>query len=53
MFNPDTHKLTLIGQIGVVDSSGIAVIEPNVKQGYNEYSNVALQQEFFIPDAGY
>ncbi len=46
MFNPDTHKLTLIGQIGVVDSSGIAVIEPNVKQGYNEYSNVALQQEF-------
>ena len=46
MFNPETHKLTKIGQIGVVDSNGITVMEPNVKQGYNEYSNVALQQEF-------
>ncbi len=46
MFNPDTHKLTKIGHIGVVDSNGIAVIEPKIKQGFNEYSNVALQQEF-------
>ncbi len=46
MFNPETHKLTLIGQIGVVDHNGIAVMEPNLKQGYNEFSNVALQQEF-------
>lgn len=46
MFNPETHKLTKIGQIGVVDSNGITVMDPNVKQGYNEYSNVALQQEF-------
>lgn len=46
MFNPDTHKLTKIGQIGVVDSSGITVMEPKIKQGYNEYSNVAIQQEF-------
>ena len=46
MFHPDTNKLTLIGQIGVVDSSGMVVMDPNLKQGYNEYSNVALQQEF-------
>lgn len=46
MFNPETHKLTHIGQIGVVDHNGIAVMDPNIKQGYNEYSNVALQQEF-------
>lgn len=46
MFNPDTHKLTKIGHIGVVDSNGIAVMEPKIKQGFNEYSNVALQQEF-------
>lgn len=46
MFNPENNKLTLIGQIGVVDSGGMAVMEPNIKQGYNEYSNVALQQEF-------
>lgn len=46
MFNPKTQKVTLIGQIGVVDSNGMAVLEPNIKQGYNEYSNVALQQEF-------
>ena len=46
MYNPKTAKLIQIGQIGVVDSSGFAVMEPKVKQGYNEYSNVALQQEF-------
>jgi flagellar basal body rod protein FlgG len=46
IFNPDTYKLTLVGQIGVVDHTGAAVLDPNLKQGYNEYSNVALQQEF-------
>lgn len=46
MFNPETHKLSKIGQIGVVDSNGIAVMEPKIKQGFNEHSNVALQQEF-------
>jgi len=46
MFNPDTYKLTKIGQIGVVDSNGIAVTDPNIKQGYNEFSNVSLQEEF-------
>ncbi len=46
IFNPETHKLVKIGSIGVVDANGIAVMDPNVKQGYNEYSNVALQEEF-------
>ncbi len=44
--NPENNKITLIGQIGVVDNNGVAVMDPNVKQSYNEYSNVALQQEF-------
>lgn len=46
LFNPDTNKLMNIGQIGVVDTNGILVMDPNVKQGYNEFSNVSLQQEF-------
>lgn len=46
LFNPDTKKLMNVGQIGVVDTNGILVMDPNVKQGYNEFSNVSLQQEF-------
>lgn len=46
MFNPKTNKVMNVGQIGVVDTNGILVMDPNVKQGYNEYSNVSLQQEF-------
>lgn len=46
LFNPDTNKLINVGQIGVVDTNGILVMDPNVKQGYNEFSNVSLQQEF-------
>lgn len=46
LFNPDTNKLMNVGQIGVVDTNGILVMAPNVKQGYNEFSNVSLQQEF-------
>ena len=39
-------KIKVVGHLGVVDHQGAAVMEPNVKQGYNEFSNVALQQEF-------
>ena len=35
-----------IGQLGVVDTNGVLVMDPNVKQGYNEFSNVALHEEF-------
>lgn len=46
VLNRNTRKLEFAGRVGVVDSNGIAVIDPQVKQGYNEYSNVSLQNEF-------
>ncbi len=46
VLNRKTHKLEFAGHIGVVDSNGVAVLDPQVKQGYNEYSNVSLQNEF-------
>ena len=46
VFNPETRKMEDCGVIGVVDSNGMAVMNPDVKQGFNEYSNVSLQNEF-------
>lgn len=46
VFNEKTKKLENVATIGVVDSRGIVVEEPHIKQGYNEYSNVSLQNEF-------
>ena len=46
VLNRDTHKFETAGFLGVVDSNGAIVMEPQVKQGYNEYSNVSLQNEF-------
>ncbi len=46
MFNPKTNKIMNIGQLGVVDTTGALVMDPNVKQGYNEFSNVSLEYEF-------
>ncbi len=46
VFNKELHKLQPAGYIGVVDSNGFLVMDPQVKQGYNEYSNVSLQNEF-------
>lgn len=46
VFNKNTHKLEDVAYLGVVDSNGAAVLDPQVKQGYNEYSNVSLQNEF-------
>ena len=34
------------GYLGIVDSNGVAVLNPDVKQGFNEHSNVVLQNEF-------
>ena len=34
------------GYLGIVDSNGMAVLNPDVKQGYNEHSNVVIQNEF-------
>lgn len=41
-----TNKFQTAGYLGVVDSNGVVVMDPQVKQGYNEYSNVSLQNEF-------
>ena len=46
VYNKHTNQLTDAGFLGIVDANGIAVLNPDVKQGYNEYSNVALQNEF-------
>jgi len=47
VYDPSNNKLTDAGFIGIVDATGMAVLDPDVKQGYNEYSNVPIQQEFF------
>ena len=46
VLNRKTNKFETAGYIGVVDSGGVVVMDPQVKQGYNEYSNVSLQNEF-------
>lgn len=46
VFNRNTNKLENVAFLGVVDATGVVVMDPQVKQGYNEYSNVALQNEF-------
>jgi flagellar basal-body rod protein FlgF len=46
ILNKNTRKLNYVATLGVVDSRGMAVMRPDVKQGYNEYSNVSLQNEF-------
>lgn len=46
VLNRKTHKYEQAGCIGVVDANGVIIIDPQVKQGYNEYSNVSLQNEF-------
>ena len=46
VLNRKTNKFENAGYIGVVDSNGVIIVNPQVKQGYNEYSNVALQDEF-------
>ena len=46
VFNRNTNKLENVAFLGVVDVNGVVVMDPQVKQGYNEYSNVALQNEF-------
>lgn len=46
VFNPKTNKLEAVATIGVVDANGALVMEPRVKQGYSEFSNVSLHEEF-------
>ena len=46
VFNKSTNKLENVAFLGVVSADGAIVMDPQVKQGYNEYSNVSLQNEF-------
>lgn len=46
VFNKETNKLEYVANIGVVDSNGAIIMNPEVKQRYNEYSNVSLEREF-------
>ncbi len=46
VYDKRTNKLADAGFLGVVDANGMAVLDPQVKQGYNEYSNVTIQNEF-------
>jgi len=46
VFDKETGSLVDAGYLGIVDSNGLAVLNPDVKQGYNEHSNVILQNEF-------
>ena len=46
VYNQKTRKFEIAGNLSVVTPDGIAVLDPNVRQGYSEYSNVSLQTEF-------
>ena len=46
VLNNKTRKFETAGTLVVVTQDGVAVLAPNVRQGYNEYSNVSLQNEF-------
>lgn len=46
VFNKNTNKLEYVANVGVVDANGAIIMNPQVRQGYNEYSNVSLQNEF-------
>lgn len=46
VLNNKTRKFETAGTLGIVTQDGIAVLAPNVRQGYNEFSNVDLQTEF-------
>ena len=46
VYDKTNGELLDAGYLGIVDSNGLAVLNPEVKQGYNEYSNVMIQNEF-------
>jgi len=46
VINHQKLKEEYAGTIGVVDSEGRVITRPEIKQKFNEYSNVSLQNEF-------
>jgi flagellar basal body rod protein FlgG len=46
VFNDKTRKLVPVATLGVVDSRGLLVDKTDIKQGYCEFSNVSMANEF-------
>lgn len=46
VYDKGSNELLEASYLGIVDTNGMAVLNPDVKQGYNEHSNVVLQNEF-------
>ena len=46
IINREKGGQQFVGTLSVVTDDGVAVLDPNVKQGYLEYSNVSLETEF-------
>lgn len=46
VYDKKSNQLLDAGYLGIVDANGMAVLSPEVKQGYNEHSNVLIQNEF-------
>lgn len=46
VYGKESNELLEAGYLGIVDANGMAVLNPEVKQGFNEYSNVSIQNEF-------
>lgn len=46
VYGKNSNELLEAGFLGIVDANGMAVLNPEVKQGFNEYSNVSIQNEF-------
>lgn len=44
--NRTTGNMQFVATLAVVSNDGVAVLDPNVKQGYLEHSNVSLESEF-------
>ena len=40
VFNKNTNKLENVAFLGIVDSNGVVVMDPQVKQGYNEFKTL-------------
>lgn len=45
VLNKVTGKMEYVATLSVVTNQGLAVLDPNIKQGFNEYSNVSLNSE--------
>ncbi len=47
VYDEKTNKYSEAGYFGIVDATGMAVLDPGMKQRCSEFSNVALHNEFF------